>query len=92
MCGCKYNKGDGIPHWAYGKREWADRVRHAHPDDDPDFVLRITCNFVRHQLLGYDAALGGIGKDAARDAAHDSVEAAVKAKRDAALSKLSLTV
>jgi hypothetical protein len=81
-----YNAGNGIPYWAYGKREWADRGRHAQPDDDADFILRITCNYVRHQLLGYDAALGGVGKDAARDAAHDSVEAAVTAKRDAALA------
>lgn len=76
-----YNRGDGIPCWAYGKRDWADDFGgDASPDSDPEFLHRICCNFVRHQLLGYEQMLGGyVGSDAARDVAHQVVSEAVEA-------------
>lgn len=74
-----YNRGDGIPEWAYGKRDWADNHRGgASEQSDPEFLHRICCNFVRHQLITYDCLLGSyIGKTQARDAAHDLIESAV---------------
>jgi hypothetical protein len=79
-----YNRGDGIPDWAYGKRDWADnRSGNASPDSAPEFLLRICCNFVRHQLLSYEHMLGGyVGTGAARDVAHDAVSKAVRALLD----------
>lgn len=76
-----YNRGDGIPEWAYGKRDWADNsCRDASADSDPGFLHRICCNFVRHQLLGYERMLGGyVGRDAARNVAHQMVSEAVEA-------------
>lgn len=74
-----YNRGDGIPYWAYGKRDWADNhCGGATAQSDPEFLERICCNFVRHQLLCYDGMLGGyVGSAQARDVAHDAVFQAV---------------
>ena len=76
-----YNRGDGIPYWAYGKRDWADNhCGNASPTGDSEFLRRICCNFVRHQLLHYERMLGGyVGSDAARDVAHDAISEAVEA-------------
>ncbi len=35
-------------------RDW-----NATPNSDPKFLLRICCNYVRHQLLNYEQHLGG---------------------------------
>lgn len=35
--------------------------KHATMDDDPEFLKRITCNFIRHNLVNYDAIVAALG-------------------------------
>jgi hypothetical protein len=70
-----YNRGDGIPDWAYEKRDWA----YASPNSDPAFLQRICCNYARHQLLHYEQWLGGYtGTGEAHDLAHRLVAKAIE--------------
>jgi hypothetical protein len=65
------------------RKLWASRGkdRDASPGDDPDFIARITMNYIRHKLTTYDYVLeqiaGQVGVQDAVDAIQRKVYAAI---------------
>ena len=61
--------------------------KHADASDSPDFLRRITVNYARHRLTGYDRAynrlVGRVGHQDAHEILRAEVTAAIEAKLDA---------
>lgn len=82
-----YNKwhsgGCTCPGWC--EQGFCDK--RAAPGDAPEFLRRITVNYARHMLTGYDSAYNQLARRVGHQEAHDllraEVNAAIEAKLDA---------
>lgn len=62
--------------------------KRASAKDSPDFLRRITINYVRHELTGYDNAYSQLARRAGRQEAHELLRAKVNAAIAAKLNSL----
>jgi hypothetical protein len=82
-----YNKWHSDSCTCPGWRELGFCDRRAAASDSPEFLRRITVNYVRHRLTGYDRAYsrlaGRVGRQDAHEVLRAEVNAAIEAKLDA---------
>jgi hypothetical protein len=71
-----------------GWREFGFCDKRADAGDPPDFLYRITVNYARHELSGYDRAYSQLarrtGRETAREVLRSAVYAAIEARLGAA--------
>jgi hypothetical protein len=61
--------------------------KHADASDSPDFLHRITVNYARHELTGYDRAYNQLARRTGRENAHVILRSAVNAAIEARLTR-----
>ena len=65
--------------------------KHADASDSPDFLRRITVNYARHRLTGYDRASNRLAGRVGHQDAHEILRAEVNAAIEAKLSVCTVT-